>query len=189
MFFRVIFWLSCRCNTGDNCNTRIMRGMWLSSLSSAGSVGGGSCTFGCSTSGDSGVGSTASTQKGPLMRVVLLSVSGLSTSTSLGGRLVVGDGFQRDVGDDAADFLAFFVLFAGIDETAAGAALRVFECVVGIGGGEQALAGQGQRYAGDIGGNPAAPPLLGDHGGGAAAAGWVPVPDRRGRWSLGCSVG
>ena len=76
------------------------------------------------------------------------------------GRLVVGDGFQRDVRHDAADFLALPVLFAGIDEAAGRAALRVFQLVVGVSRGEQALAGEGERYAGRINGDPATPPLL-----------------------------
>ena len=79
----------------------------------------------------------------------------------LGGRLVVGDAFERYVRDDAADFLAFAVLFSFIDKAASGPALLVLQFEVKKRGGQEALPRQGQRHAAGINGNPAPTPLLG----------------------------
>ena len=74
---------------------------------------------------------------------------------------VVGDGFERDVGHGL------------VDEAAANALARMCQLVVVEDGGHQSLLGQRQRHAGGVAGDPAPAPLLGDEGGGAAAAGGV----------------
>jgi hypothetical protein len=74
---------------------------------------------------------------------------------------VLRDGLQRDVRHG----LVF--------EAAGGTAFGVFEFVVVELCSHQPLAGDGERYAAGIAGDPAPPPLLGAVGGGAGAAGGV----------------
>ena len=87
--------------------------------------------------------------------------------------LVVGDGFQRDARDQAADLLALPVLLALVDEAAGRAAARLLQFVPGEGGGQEPLPGQGQRDPGGVAGDPAPAPLLGHIGRGPRAAGGV----------------
>jgi hypothetical protein len=77
------------------------------------------------------------------------------------GRLVLGDRAQRDVGDDAADFLAALVLAAPVDEAAGRPAAGIAQLVVGEGGGEEPLARQGQGDAAGVDGDIAACPRSG----------------------------
>ena len=91
------------------------------------------------------MGSTASTQKGAADARDIGFYFRLIDQYFFRWRFVVGDGFQCDMRHDAADFLAFFVLFTCVDKTAAGAAFLVLELIVGIGGGEQTFASQCQR--------------------------------------------
>ena len=76
-------------------------------------------------------------------------------------RFVVGDGFQRDVGN-------FFVF-----EAAANAFVGVGEFVVVEGGAHEALFGEGGCDSGGVAGDPAAAPLLGHEGCRAGAASGV----------------
>ena len=63
-----------------------------------------------------GVGIVPSTQNAPVTRVILLSVSGLSTSTSSSGGSLLAMDFERDVRHDAAHFFALVVLLALYNE-------------------------------------------------------------------------
>ena len=88
-------------------------------------------------------------------------------------RLVVRDALERDVRDDAADFLALLVLLALVDEAARRPALLVFQFVVGKRRGQQALPRERERHAAGVDRDPAPAPLLGDVGRRPAAAGRV----------------
>src|SRR5579862_344864 len=74
---------------------------------------------------------------------------------------------------NAADFLAFLVLLARVDETAGRTARGLLELIVRIGGCEQPLARQRERHATGVDRDPSSAPLLGDIGRCAAAACWV----------------
>jgi len=94
---------------------------------------------------------------------------------------VVGDGFESDVGNALvyeafADVVIGFVCgrdFAGEFGFFADAVGRIGQEVVGVFCAHQARAGQGESDAAGVAGDPAAAPLLGDIGGGAAAASGV----------------
>ena len=62
--------------------------------------------------------------------------------------------------DDAADLLALLVLLALVGESAGRAACCVLKLVVREGRGEETLAGEGERDALGVNGDPAAAPLL-----------------------------
>ena len=95
---------------------------------------------------------------------------------------VVGDGLEGDVGHALVDE-ALADVAAGLVQGSAfwpvrSASLpdafgRVGQEVVGVAGGHEAGAGQGEGDAGGVDGDPAPAPLLGDVGGGAGAAGGV----------------
>ena len=76
-------------------------------------------------------------------------------------RLVVGDALERDVRDDAADFLALLVLLAR-RRTRRRAALAFFQLVVVVGGRQQALPCKRERHAARVDRDPPPAPLLGD---------------------------
>ena len=103
-----------------------------------------------SPSQSTGVGIVASTQNGPVTRVMPFSISGLIHQYFFGRRLVVGDGLERDVRDNAANFLALLVLLAFVDEPAGRAAMLVLQLVPGKGGGQEPLPSQRQRHAAGV---------------------------------------
>ena len=88
---------------------------------------------------------------------------------------VVGDGFESDVRHalqhealaDVGMERAVFGRAAGEFGFLCRTVLAVAEQVGGKARGHEARAGEGQGDAGGVGGDPAAPPLLGDEGGGA----------------------
>src|SRR5579875_3280513 len=77
-------------------------------------------------------------------------------------RLVIGDGFERDVRYNPTDFFTLFVLLADIDKPARWAARFVLQLVPRERRGQKALPSQRQRHAAAINRDPAAAPLLGD---------------------------
>ena len=94
---------------------------------------------------------------------------------------VVGDGLERDVGNALVDKpLLDIALVLPVRWHLSGdfgfllrALDRVVKEVVRKPGRHQAGAGKSNGYPGGVDGDPAAPPLLGDIGGGAAATRWV----------------
>lgn len=89
------------------------------------------------------------------------------------GGLVVGYGLECDVGHDAPHLFALVVLLAFIDKAPDGTSLLFLKVVPGKGGGEDALAREGQGHPACVYRDPAPPPLLGNIGGCARAAGGV----------------
>ena len=62
---------------------------------------------------------------------------------------------------DAADFLTLLVLLSLVDKPTSRSSLLVLQIVIVEGGGEESLAGQGQRHAAGVAGDPTPSPLLG----------------------------
>ena len=88
-------------------------------------------------------------------------------------RFVVGDGFERDVRHDAADFLSLAVGFTQIYKAAGGAAFRLFQPEVIERSGKQPLPRQRHRHPRRIACYPAPPQLLGAPSRSSGAAGRI----------------
>ena len=128
-------------------------------------------------------GIVASTQNGPVTRVILLSALGAVHQHLLVRRLVVGDGLERDVRDDSAHLFALVVLLALVDEPARRATRFVIQFVPGKRRCEQSLSRQRQRNAAGVDRDPAPSPLFRDSMLLCRCRTWDQARDRRDRWS------
>ena len=94
---------------------------------------------------------------------------------------VVGDGLERDVRHALVDEAVADIVMGGVGRGGGaldlgGLLLAVFaigEEIPGIFRAHDPRAGERERHAAGVDGDPAPAPLLGDEGGGARAAGWV----------------
>ena len=128
---------------------------------------------GDSSSQSTGVGIVASTQNGPVTRVMPLCCSGTVHKNLLLWRFVVRNGFESHVGNDTPNLFALFVLLAFINEAAGWTTLLILEFVPGKSTGQQPLPSERQRHPAGINRDPASAPLFGDIGSRAASAGGI----------------